>query len=109
MAASVRPSLSPITRVGVSCLANLRSCAMSAEVQGFPVFRVDFVGIMASVCPGTFLLSIKADVLPRSVQYEGKAICSLGQTRLRGHLIGRQKCTVTGSDWRVGVEDVHLG
>lgn len=41
-ASSVRPSLSPMTRVGVFCFASWRSSDMSADVQGVPVFLVDF-------------------------------------------------------------------
>lgn len=41
-ALSVRPSLRPITRVGVFRAAKLRSCALSALVHAFPCCLVDF-------------------------------------------------------------------
>ena len=42
MAPSVRPSLSPITRVGVFALASPCIDFTSVAVQGLPVLRVDF-------------------------------------------------------------------
>jgi hypothetical protein len=42
MAFSVRPSLRPMTRVGVFCVASERSWRTSAGVQGVPEFLVDF-------------------------------------------------------------------
>lgn len=42
-ASGVRPSLRPITRVGVFSLASFASCLTSVEVQGLPVLRVDLL------------------------------------------------------------------
>ena len=39
---SVRPVFSPITRVGVFSRASCRTCVTTADVMGFPVFRVYF-------------------------------------------------------------------
>ncbi len=41
-ASSVRPSLRPITRVGVFPCASCRRSDTCCGVQGFPVFLVDF-------------------------------------------------------------------
>jgi hypothetical protein len=47
IAAGVRPSLRPITRVGVFPLASCLSCDSVAGVQGLPLFLFDF-DILAS-------------------------------------------------------------
>lgn len=41
-ACSVRPSLSPMTRVGVFWAASCRSCVFDDGVQALPLLRVDF-------------------------------------------------------------------
>jgi hypothetical protein len=46
--AGVRPSLRPITRVGVFALASFLSCVTSDGVHALPLFRVDFGIIKAS-------------------------------------------------------------
>jgi hypothetical protein len=48
IASGVRASFSPITRVGVLCLARSRSCATSLGFQGAPLF---FGFVMSSSFP----------------------------------------------------------